>query len=310
LVARRIRGLDARRLLAFARKADTADSGAMTSVRALLTRARDTLRGNDATREAEILVAHALGRDRAWLFAHSDDAVTATDADAVMTLATLRAGGEPIAYLTGHREFWTLDLHITSDVLIPREDTELLVRIALQHCPQGDNVEIADLGTGSGAIALAIARERPRAHVLALDSSAAALDVARSNAERLRIGNVEFVCSDWFATLTDRRFDVIVSNPPYIASRDAHLTQGDLRFEPTAALASGSDGLDAIRHIVRESPAHLRDDGMLAMEHGFEQAAAVRELLQQSGFAEIYTERDFGGRDRVSGGFVRRSARR
>jgi release factor glutamine methyltransferase len=279
----------------------------MTSVRALLARARHSVQGDDAAREAEILVAHALERDRAWLFAHSDEHVADGDIAAALALAQRRAVGEPVAYLTGHREFWSLDLRVTPDVLIPREDTELLVRIALKHCAQGTNVEIADLGTGSGAIALAIARERPRAHVVALDSSATALEIARSNAERLQIGNVEFVCSDWFTALGARQFDMIVSNPPYIASGDAHLTQGDLRFEPAAALASGSDGLDAIRQIVSQAPAHLRDGGMLAMEHGFDQAAAVRKLLLQSGFVETYTERDLGGRDRVSGGFVGRS---
>jgi release factor glutamine methyltransferase len=302
--------VDARRLLAFARESGDArtDAVAMTSVRALLARARDTLPGDDAAREAEILVAHALQRDRAWLYAHADDSVTDTDVAAALAFVERRAAGEPVAYLTGHREFWSLDLRITPDVLIPREDTELLVRVVLRHCPQSENVEIADLGTGSGAIALAIARERPRSLVIAVDSSAAALDVARANADRLRIGNIEFVRSDWFAALAQRQFDAIVSNPPYIASGDAHLSQGDLRFEPAIALASGSDGLDAIRRIVREAPAHLRAGGMLALEHGFEQGAAVRELLERSGFVEIYTERDLGGRDRVSGGFVRRLA--
>jgi release factor glutamine methyltransferase len=277
----------------------------VTSVRALLAQAREKLSGDDATREAEILVAHALGRDRAWLFAHADDAVSISDSDAAIALAARRKAGEPIAYLTGHREFWSLDPRVTPAVLIPREDTELLVRKALQHCPQGEKVDIVDLGTGSGAIALAIAHERPLARVVALDSSTAALEVARANAERLRIGNVEFIRSDWFGALADRRFDLIVSNPPYIAASDPHLSAGDLRFEPALALASGSDGLDAIRRIVRESPAHLRGGGMLAVEHGFEQGAAVRDLLSQSEFVEIYTERDLEGRERVSGGFVR-----
>lgn len=278
----------------------------MTSVRALLAQLRAALPGDDAAREAEILATHALGRDRAWLFAHSDDAVDAARADAAMSLALRRASGEPIAYLIGRREFWSLDLRVTPDVLIPREDTELLVRTTLRHCPQGEKVDIADLGTGSGAIALAIANERPRARLVALDSSMAALDVARSNAKRLRIGNVEFVHSDWFEAIKERRFDIIVSNPPYIASNDAHLSTGDLRFEPAQALSSGLDGLDAIRRIARESPAHLRNGGMLAVEHGFEQGAAVGELLTLNGFVEIYTERDIEGRERVTGGFFRR----
>jgi len=278
----------------------------VTDVRALLAQMRAALPADEAAREAEILVAHALGRDRAWLFAHSDDAVAAAQVDAAMSLANRRAAGEPIAYLTGRREFWSLQLRVTPDVLIPREDTELLVRIILQHCPQGRKVDIVDLGTGSGAIALAVAHERPHARVLALDASAAALDVARGNAQQLGIGNVEFVRSDWFDALAGRRFDAIVSNPPYIAAGDSHLSAGDLRFEPAQALASGADGLDAIRHIVRESPAHLREGGMLAVEHGFEQGAAVRGLLKKNGFVEIYTERDLEGRERVSGGFIRR----
>ena len=278
----------------------------MTSVRSLLAQMRAKLAGDDAAREAEILAAHALGRDRAWLFAHADDSVDAARLDAAMSLTNRRTSGEPVAYLTGHREFWSLDLRVTPDVLIPREDTELLVRVALRHCPQGEKVDIADLGTGSGAIALAIANDRPRAKIVALDSSKAALDVARGNAERLRIGNVEFIHSDWFDALGDRLFDVIVSNPPYIAAGDAHLSSGDLRFEPAQALASGEDGLDAIRRIARDAPAHLREAGMLAVEHGFEQGEAVRAWLQQSGFVETYTERDLEGRERVSGGFFRR----
>ena len=278
----------------------------MTSVRALLAQLRAALYGVDAAREAEILAAHALGRDRAWLFAHSDNAVDAEHADTAMSLALRRASGEPIAYLTGHREFWSLDLHVTPDVLIPREETELLVRTILRHCPQGEKVEIADLGTGSGAIALAIAHARPQSRVIALDSSGAALEVARGNAKRLDIGNVEFVHSNWFEEIAGRIFDVVVSNPPYIASNDPHLAAGDLRFEPAQALSSGYDGFDAIRRIARESPAHLRDGGMLAFEHGFEQAAGVRELLARNGFVEIYTERDLEGRERVTGGFVRR----
>jgi release factor glutamine methyltransferase len=277
----------------------------VTSVRALLAQLRAALPGEDASREAEILVAHALERDRAWLFAHSDDGVDTPQVEIAIALAKRRATGEPIAYLTGRREFWSLELRVTPDVLIPREDTELLVRTALRHCPQGEKVDVADLGTGSGAIALAIAHERPQARVVAVDSSTAALDVARGNAERLRITNVEFVHSDWFAALPARRFDIIVSNPPYIASNDPHLSAGDLRFEPARALSSGDDGLDAIRRIVGESPTHLRERGMLAIEHGFEQGAAVRELLEQNGFVEIYTERDLENRERVSGGCVR-----
>jgi len=254
--------------------------------------------------EAELLLAHALGRDRAWLIAHRDDAVAPALAGQARCCVSRRAAGEPVAYIIGHRGFHALDLAVTADVLIPRPETELLVELALRQTAQSGKVEIADLGTGSGAIALAIAQARPHSRVLATDASLAALDVARGNAQRLGIGNVEFAQGDWCAALGKRRFDLIVSNPPYIAENDAHLRQGDLRFEPRAALASGADGLDAIRAIVRDAPAHLRDGGWLLLEHGFEQGAAVRELLRQSGFVEVFTTRDLEGRERVSGGIA------
>ena len=270
------------------------------SIRGLLAAAG--ARGDDAgTRETEVLLAHALGRDRAWLYAHADDAVPVAQAIAFHGLLTRRAAGEPVAYLTGRREFWSLDLEVTPDVLIPRAETELLVELALQKIPQGEKVEIADLGTGSGAIALALARERPQAHVLASDAGTAALAVARGNARRLGIGNAEFLASDWFAAFSERRFDVIVSNPPYIALGDAHLGQGDLRFEPRAALVSGADGLDAIRIIVRDARRYLSAGGWLLLEHGFEQGAAVRDLLATAGYAEVSTARDLEQRERVSG---------
>jgi release factor glutamine methyltransferase len=270
------------------------------SVRGLLAAAGGQGDGEGA-REVEVLLAHALGRDRAWLYAHADDALPAERAIEFHRLLVRRAGGEPIAYLTGRREFWSLDLAVTAHVLIPRPETELLVELALQKIPQGAQVEIADLGTGSGAIALALARECPRARVLASDASATALAVARANAQRLGIANVEFVESDWFGALGGRRFDVVVSNPPYIAEHDAHLAQGDLRFEPRTALASGADGLDAIRTIVRDAPAYLKSGGWLLCEHGFEQGTAVRDLLAGAGYLEVFTARDLEDRDRVSG---------
>ena len=275
---------------------------ATITVRGLLAAAVGELAGSEGAREVEILLGHALGRDRAWLFAHADDAPDVDAAIRFHSLLRRRAAGEPLAYLTGRREFWSLDLVVTPEVLIPRPETELLVEVALRHIPQGEEVDIADLGTGSGAVALAIARERPRARVLATDSSAAALDVARGNARRLRIGNVDFACGDWSAALGDRRFALIVSNPPYIADDDAHLHHGDLRFEPPAALAAGVEGLDAIRAIAGAAPAHLARSGRLLLEHGFEQGSAVRAILQESGFVEISTAPDIEGRERVSGG--------
>lgn len=256
----------------------------------------------DAAREAELLLAHALGRDRAWLIAHRDDAVAPALAGQVRCCISRRVAGEPVAHILGHRGFHAQDLAVTPDVLIPRPETELLVELALQAIPQSAKVEIADLGTGSGAIALALALARSYARVRATDASAAALEVARGNARRLSIGNVEFAHGDWCAALGDCRFDLIVSNPPYIAENDPHLAQGDLRFEPRAALVSGIDGLDAIRVIVRDAPAHLEPGGSLLLEHGYDQGAAVRDLLEKNGFVEIFTVRDLEDRERVSGG--------
>ncbi len=271
------------------------------TVRSLLGETRAGSDDDERRREAEILVAHALGRTRAWLYAHADDAVGESDAAAVRALIAKRSAGVPVAYLVGEREFWSLPLSVTPDVLIPRPETELLVDIALRHIPQGKKVYIADLGTGSGAIALAIASERPDARIVATDSSPAALEVAAANGRRHAIGNVRFVLSDWFTELNDEVFDVIVSNPPYIASNDAHLSQGDLRHEPAAALSSGSDGLDAIRTIVAAAPRHLTAGGVALLEHGFDQGAAVRALLAQTGLTDVFTQRDIEGRERVSG---------
>ncbi|MBS0556273.1 MAG: peptide chain release factor N(5)-glutamine methyltransferase [Proteobacteria bacterium] len=273
----------------------------MVTVRDLLAQAQAELTGDEGRLEAELLLAHALRRDRAWLIAHRDDAVAPALAGQLRCHVSRRAAGEPFAHIVGHRGFHALDLVVTADVLIPRPETELLVELALQRIPQDEKVEIADLGTGSGAVALAIAHARPHSRVLATDASAAALDVARGNAQRLRIGNVEFAHGDWCAALGQRRFDLIVSNPPYIAENDAHLAQGDLRFEPRSALASGADGLDAIRVIVRDAPAHLHAAGWLLLEHGFDQGGAVRGMLGQREFAQVFTARDLEGRERVSG---------
>ncbi|HET7780574.1 MAG TPA: peptide chain release factor N(5)-glutamine methyltransferase [Rudaea sp.] len=273
-----------------------------TTVRGLLAASATQLGGDEPAREAELLLGHALGRNRAWLYAHADVALDAESARRFQALLMRRVAGEPIAYIVGRREFWSLDLGVNPDVLIPRPETELLVELALQRIPQNVQVDIADLGTGSGAIALAIARERPRARVLATDASTAALATARENAERLGIGNVEFAQGDWCAALGERRFGLIASNPPYIAQADAHLQRGDLRFEPRAALASGADGLDAIRSIVAAAPAHLQPHGWLLFEHGHDQGVAARELLALSGFVGIFSAVDLEQRERVSGG--------
>ena len=252
--------------------------------------------------DAEALLLHALGQPRSWLFSHADDAPDAVVQAVYAGLLERRAGGEPVAYITGHRGFWTLDLEVTPATLIPRPETELLVELALERLPVMEPSRVADLGTGSGAVALAIARERPHASLVATDASAAALDVARRNAQRLNLPRVRFELGDWCTPLSGRRFDVIVSNPPYIEADDPHLQRGDLRFEPAGALVSGDDGLDAIRRIVDAARTHLLPGGWLLLEHGWNQGAASRELLRALDYVEVFTARDLEQRDRVSGG--------
>lgn len=272
------------------------------NVRDILAAAAQRLGGEEARLEAEVLLLHVLQRPRAWLYAHADDELDATLTAPFEALLQRRERGEPVAYIVGRREFWSLDLAVSPATLIPRADTERLVELALQRLPPDQAVDVADLGTGSGAIALAIAHERPLARVLASDVSAEALAVARDNAADNDISTVEFVRGRWFAPLDARRFGLIVSNPPYIAATDAHLGRGDLRFEPATALAAGADGLDDLREIVAGAGAHLLPGAWLLVEHGHDQAAAVRGLLERAGFVEIDSWQDLGGNDRVSGG--------
>jgi len=216
-------------------------------------------------------------------------------------LVAQRRAGEPVAYLVGQRGFWRFDLEVTPDTLIPRADTECLVELALERLPVDRPLRLLDLGTGTGAIALALAFERPRASVIAVDLSPGAAAVARRNADRLGLAaRVEVREGAWFAPVAGERFDLIASNPPYIEDDDPHLGEGDLRFEPRGALASGADGLDDLRLIVRDAPAHLRPGGWLLVEHGWRQGAAVRALFDAAGFIDIGTERDLEGRDRVT----------
>lgn len=274
----------------------------METVRALLKHGVDALCDADGAREAALLLRHVLAVSEAWLVAHADDPVGNDRATAYKALTERRSRGEPVAYLTGTRGFHALELQVTPDVLIPRPETELLVDCALQRIPVDAESAVADLGTGSGAIALSIAHARPQARVVATDSSEAALRVAQDNATRLGLRNIEFKRGNWCAALGEARFNVMVSNPPYIAEGDPHLREGDLRFEPPVALASGADGLDAIRIIVRDVRAHLHNGGWLLFEHGFDQGSAVRDLLMTHGYTGIFTERDLEGRERASGG--------
>lgn len=255
----------------------------------------------EARREAQILCGYTMGVSRAWLSAHRDDAADASTIAAFHELVRRRRAGEPVAYLVGRREFYGLEFRVTPDVLIPRADSETLVDAALEKLPEGVQAEVLDLGTGSGCIALAIAHERPTARVTAVDVSTAALVVARENAASFGV-NAEFVQGAWFDGLDGRRFDLIVSNPPYVATGDPHLQQCDLRFEPATALASGSDGLADIRIIVADAPGYLCEGGWLLFEHGYDQADACRDLLVDAGFRDVIFYSDIAGLPRVAGG--------
>lgn len=277
-----------------------------TTVRGLLAEALSRLAarsGRDARGEAEILVAHGLGCDRTTLWTHPEAEVPAGAAARCRDLVSRRAAGEPVAYLTGRRGFWTLELEVGPAVLIPRPETELLVEQVLAAFPPAAAVRVADLGTGSGAIALAVAAERPRWEVVATDASADALAVARRNAVRLGLTRVEFRLGDWAQALgPDERFAIVASNPPYVADGDPHLAAGDLPWEPRAALIAGPDGLDAIRRLVAAAAPHLAPGGWLLLEHGAGQGAAVRAILAGARLADVRTVRDLAGLERVSGG--------
>ncbi len=260
------------------------------------------LPANEARLEAQMLLQHVLQVPRAYLLAHPEQSLDEQQSIAYAALVQRRLRGEPVAYLLGEREFFGLNLKVTPATLIPRPETELLVDLALQRMPLQRGLRVLDLGTGSGAIALVIAQARPDIEVVAVDASEAALRVARENAARLGIRNAGFLQSNWFSALAGQRYELIVSNPPYVAAGDAHLGQGDVRFEPLAALASGADGLDDIRRIVHRAPDFLAPGAWLLLEHGYDQAAQVRELLAQSGYGNVFSAKDLAGMERVSGG--------
>jgi len=278
-----------------------------STIRQLLTEAQRQLAAalelplTDARVDAQILMRRALGNvSRAQLIAYDNAAPALVQADVFSALLQRRLRGEPIAYILGEREFYGLNLTVTPDVLIPRPDTETLVEAALARIPQSKPCRVLDLGTGSGAIAIAIAAQCPQAHVMGIDRSVGAVQVASENARRLQIGNIEFKVSDWFSAVGDAQFDMIVSNPPYIAAGDPHLSQGDLRFEPPTALASGADGLEDIRHLASEAPQYLASGGWLMLEHGYDQAARVAQLLVGAGLAEVASVADLSGIMRVT----------
>jgi release factor glutamine methyltransferase len=250
--------------------------------------------------DAEVLLMHVTGLARTALITRAHEPVSAENVEQFEALLERRSKGEPIAYLTGQREFWSMSLAVTPSVLIPRPETELLVEQALKRIPPEVAWKIADLGTGSGAIALAIASERPRCHVIATDISAAALEVAQGNAQSLGIANVEFRIGAWFLPVAGEQLDMIVSNPPYIGEHDQHLKQGDVRFEPETALVSGADGLDAIRSIAGDAMSYIRPGGWLLFEHGYDQGKAVRKLLEVHGYDMVTCCQDTAGHERIT----------
>jgi release factor glutamine methyltransferase len=277
---------------------DEALAGAASRIAAAL-----DLDSASARVEARSLLRHALRVDTAWLAAHGRDALAeGAERARFEALLARRLGGEPVAYLTGGREFFGLDFVVSPAVLIPRPETETLVEAALDRISPDGRCRVLDLGTGSGCVAIAIARHLPRAEVTAVDASEGALAVARENANRiLGPGRLRLLGGDWFAPVAGERFGLVIANPPYVAEGDPHLSRGDLRFEPRAALVAGTDGLDCIRRIVREAPAHLSPGGWLLFEHGYDQAETCRNLLGESGLQEVISIRDLSGSERVSG---------
>jgi len=264
------------------------------------------LDSREARIEAQALLCHAFNRPRSWLLAHDTDELSPEQEQRCRELLGRRLSGEPVAYILGEREFYGLDFRVTPAVLIPRPETELLVELALGNLPENEPCKVLDLGTGSGAVAVTLAKLRPFAQVMGVDASVPALEMAAENGRRHGVANLVLRQGDWFSGLEGRRFHLIVSNPPYIAEEDVHLGQGDLRFEPHSALASGPDGLDDIRRIVAAAPGHLEAGGWLLFEHGWDQAPRCRELLSDSGFVEVGSATDLAGIERVSFGRMAR----
>lgn len=261
---------------------------------------------DSAIEDCEILLSHTLNKNSAWLIAHSDSTLTSEQTLAFQTYLRRRSAGEPVAYIVGQRAFWEHQFEVNANVLIPRSESEMLVELAIQiagsQTPTLQTQTIADLGTGSGAIAISLAHELPKSKVIAVDVLPEALAVARRNAKKIGVANVRFIESNWFSKLGGQDFNIIVANPPYVALGDPHLVQGDLRFEPSGALCAGPNGIDDIQKIINQATEHLQPNGNLMIEHGFEQGSEVRKLLSNAGFNNIVTHRDIAGLERVSCG--------
>ncbi|MFK8329725.1 peptide chain release factor N(5)-glutamine methyltransferase [Pseudomonas sp. BJa5] len=270
----------------------------MTIIASLL-RAAELPDSPTARLDVELLLAAAIGKSRSYLHTWPERIVSSEAALTFAGYLQRRRSGEPVAYILGQQGFWNLDLEVAPHTLIPRPDTELLVETALELLPPSP-VRVLDLGTGTGAIALALASERANWQVTAVDRVLEALALAERNRQRLQLDNVQVLNSHWFSAIEGERFDLIISNPPYIAAEDPHLVAGDVRFEPSSALVAGVDGLDDLRTIISQAPAHLQPGGWLLLEHGYDQAVAVRELLALHDFEQIESRVDLGGHERIS----------
>lgn len=273
----------------------------MTSIAQALRQASEQLQASDSSQlDAEVLLAHTLGKPRSHLHAWPEAQLDPELLSRFEALVTQRVSGKPVAQLTGRREFWSLDLEVTEHTLIPRPDTELLVEQALAILPAGQSLRLLDAGTGSGAIALALAHERPHWQIFASDRSPSCLAVAQRNATRLGLGNIHFFTGDWCDAVADQSLDALISNPPYIAEQDPHLAEGDVRFEPRNALTAGADGLDDLKYLAAAASRVLKPAGHILLEHGFDQANHVRNILKSNKLEEISSTCDLAGHERVS----------
>ena len=268
-----------------------------------LRRADELIHSDSAKLDVELLLAEIVGRDRTYLYTWPDRLLTSDQLELFENWFNRRAAGEPVAHILGRRGFWTLELEVSPATLIPRPDTELLVETALELLPEGvDQPRLIDLGTGTGAIALALASELPRAQVEATDFADDVIALAERNRQRSGCANAVIYRSDWWLDVSGH-FNLVLSNPPYIAEGDPHLVSGDVRFEPRSALVAGDRGLADLQHIITGAPAHLVAGGLILLEHGWQQADAVRNLLRAAGFRDIFSRRDLGGNERISGGY-------
>ena len=274
----------------------------MINIKMALVEATTRLNANSSSArlDAELLLLEVLKKPRTFLYAHGDTPLSSEQTQAFNALMTQRIEGVPIAYLRGTQEFWSLELITTPDTLIPRPETELLVELVLSKFESKNTCSILELGTGTGAIAIALAHEKPHWTISASDYSKQVLDIAKRNINHHQLQNITLMHSDWFESIPKQRFDMIISNPPYLAEHDPHQHEGDLRFEPKSALVSGVDGLDALYHIIKQSPAYLKPGGMLILEHGYNQALAIKKQLEHTGYSNIQCLEDYSDHDRIT----------